>query len=305
MWSDRPVVAIGDVGLSTDASHALHSMLQIIRGRSATAWELSAPSRANVLLVGHDALDSTLRTPDLATKLLIVVVDDRAAPSHMPFVLRYPFRVMQLLDLLDDVAGHLQRHDTDDAPWATAHALRKASQQATARGWQVAQAGNDARIWLDADSVRTDERTLRQLCAEPLEIGPFVASEQAPPPESLRCSRADACWHVGLHAPDALPPWLDPETSYGLRRWPDLGRLGAPAPLLDLCADLAMRPHTPAELLQRTTYDTAPVHHFLAAASLAGYLAGQERDIHRSGNTGSAPLRGWARFITELRKHLT
>lgn len=281
-------------------------MLQIIQGRSIATWQLAAPADADVLLVGSTALESTRHAPELTGKLLIEVTDDRtSAPATTPFVLRYPFRVMQLLDLLDGIVGHLGK-STGESPtlWATANALRKASQQAEAGGWQVARASNGARVWLDTTSIRTDARNLEQLDAAALDIGSFTASA-APPPDAARFARADFFWRTGLHGPDALAPWMDGDTHCELQHWPDFGRLGASEPLLDVCARLASHPRTPNELVAYSRSGTIHVHRFLAAASLAGWLSSGRQPHRRAAGASGIPLRnGWSRLLAQLRRRL-
>lgn len=304
-----PTVKLGDAGLSTNASHALHSMLGIVGDRSVAAWQLCEPAEADVLFVGGDMPAAALHTLPRAGQLLVAVIGAEAElPPASAFVLRHPFRVMQLLDLLDRVAAHLHANTGTPAPsaatpWASIDALRKATAQARAGEWLSARVGNDARIWLDADGVRTDADTLLRLGAAPLEIGAFAAAAEPPPAGSRHCTLADFCWHVGMHAP-AMPPWLDGQRRYTLRRWPDLGRLGASETLLDLCADLIAHPRTPSELLQRPGLDAALAGRFLAAASLAGWLVEYEPIRQRSATAGAQLRAGWGRLLNQLRRRL-
>ncbi len=114
---------ISDIGLSKDASHAFHSMLAIVQGRAAADWHLSTPAEADVLLAPTQQAAHGAHTRD---KTVIVVAEERSEWIDAPFVLRHPFRVMQILSILDAVSAHLQTEPVTacSTHWAGAQSLR-------------------------------------------------------------------------------------------------------------------------------------------------------------------------------------
>ena len=83
-------------------------MLKIVEGRSVAAWQPSDTEQADVLIAHISADPAVLNAWGRTGKPMVMVVDTHEAwPSSAQFVLRYPFRIMQLLTLLDDLAGHL------------------------------------------------------------------------------------------------------------------------------------------------------------------------------------------------------
>lgn len=307
MWADMRVWKVGDVGLSRDASLALHSMLKIVHGRSVAHWQLSESAEADVVFVGGEAAVPAWHAADGRGKLLIEVTDGRSTSTTAPFVLRHPFRVMQLLTLLDRVAEHLAAAapQVADGPWATALAFHDASLCESGVGWRMARTGCGERLWLDEALVRASGQTLREAREGLLRLSAFGPADRPPPEDTITGAKAELGWHLGWHAPAGLPPWLDPECSYGLRRWPDFGRLGATESTLEICAELSVRPQTPAGLGRATGRTAADVSHVLTAASLAGWLV----EPARGGvpvRLPASPLRsGWSRLVSQLRKRLT
>ena len=103
---------LGFVGLEEDTVSACLSMLKIIDGRSSVHWDQSIPDDADVLMVACDKQEQTRRS-DLSDKPCIVVYPNTYDRPASTFSLPHPFRVMQLLDVLDDVVRTLT---TDTTP---------------------------------------------------------------------------------------------------------------------------------------------------------------------------------------------
>lgn len=305
MWTDMRVWKVSDVGLPADASHALHSMLKILDGRSAASWQLSRSMDADVLFIGADAGSRALDVAQTTGKIMVKVTEGLPMPEASAFTLRRPFRVIQLLDLLDSIAEHLRKHPVTKpighTSWAPALSLLEATAQASP-GWRVASTGDGGQLWLDNEHVVTTAQTMQRLKEEPMDISAFVPSLTLPPSDATRCAVADLGWYLGWHGTGQMPPWLAEEERYQLRRWPDFGRLGAQPMMLELCAEAAAHPSTHAELVQRTGCSAMQAYRFLAAASLAGWLVAQ-RQAHPRAQRAVRPS-GWARLVTQLRKHL-
>lgn len=295
------MLRISDVGLSPDASHAFHSMLGIVQGRANANWQLSDPAHADVVLAPTQAGASALAG---SGKAIVFVVEERNAWLDAPFVLRHPFRVMQLLSILDAVSVHLQPAHAGPAAagWSGAQSLRKLLAQGGTSQWHVTEGVHGERLWIGAASAVASPATLTALRAGTFKPAEFIPSATAPDANGETMSRQDAAWHVGYYAAAELAPWLSEHTAYRLRRWPDFGRIEATPAILRLSAAAATVATTPAALASATGLPAAEVHRFLNAASLAGVLASAPRSEarpHPHETTG-----GWTRLLGGLRRRL-
>lgn len=292
---------ISDVGLSHDASRAFHSMLGIVQGRAAASWQLSDPAHADVLLAPtqHDT-----RPAPGNRQAIVYVVEERNAWLDAPFVLRHPFRVMQLLSILDAISTHLRPANAEQvgAAWSGAQSLRQLLAQCGASQWHVAEGTGGERLWVSAHNAAAAPATLVALKAGRFKPAGFVPSATAPDGGCEAIPRQDAAWYVGHHAANGLAPWLSEHTAYRLRRWPDFGRIEATAAALRLSAASATAATTPAALAASTGLPAVEVHRFVNAASLAGLLVPAP---HSHGALGvHNPPDGWTRLFGGLRRRL-
>lgn len=302
------VLKICDTGLTADTARAFHSMLNIVAGRSVVRWQSSSFDQADVLLAHADSDPVALSHWNASGKPLVLVVDDRQSWPPSQFVLRHPFRVMQLLSLLDDVAHSLQRPLPVDAAgsgtlgWAVAESLRRIVGNAGDRSWHMAR-GDGAAVWIYDGQAHASPAVVAALRAGKLRLRPFEATSERPGPDSVSFASSDIAWCVGLQATTGLAPWLSADTAYRLRRWPDFGRLEAQPELIELSAALASRTMTPQQLAQRSGHPIELVNRFLAAVSLAGLLGAGIAGL--AGSASSPPVKGsWTRFVADLCRHL-
>jgi hypothetical protein len=303
------VQRICDIGLSADASRAFHSMLKVVDGRSSASWQPSDFDHADVLLA-HAGSDPAQLVAWVKTgKPVVMVVDERTGRPPSPFVLQYPFRVMQLLSMLDDVVEHME-HSTAravdvDSEWSAAESLRLLMSHAGARNWHVAQGEGGATVWVGSGEARATPGTITRMRTWRLAIGSFRATNDSPAANAQPFALCDAAWFVGMNGPNQLAPWLLADAAYRLRRWPDFGRLGATHDVIELSALLAAGAHTPASLVDASGLAPAEVHRFLTAASLACLLTSAPRvETSAPLPTASQPKSGWMRFVGDLRRRL-
>jgi len=267
--------------------------------------------QADVLLAHAGAARGLLEEWDRTGKPVVMVVDERAPWLPARFALRLPFRVMQLLSVLDEVATFLSAPPVASSmrghsKWAAAESLRALMARGSESGWQVATGSAGHRLWIGASHAAALPDALLALRAGTFHPGGFERADTAPPAGVVDFSVADVAWFIGLNGPDDLAPWLSPEGVYRLRRWPDLARLGTTDALIELCALAAARDHTPAGLATTARVPREFVHRFLAAASLAGLLVSVSREGEpaRPQAAEAAPVSGWSRLIGDLRRHL-
>jgi hypothetical protein len=92
-------------GLTHDSASAFVSMMGIINGRCSVIWENADPSQADVLLVA--AQDAQRTANRKSSKPCIVVYPSSQDRPDAPFTLSHPFRAMNMIRVLEDVARAL------------------------------------------------------------------------------------------------------------------------------------------------------------------------------------------------------
>ena len=300
---------ICDVGLAPDTSHAFHSMLNVVSGRSRAVWSLAEAATADVMIASCDGDPASLAAWRASGKPLVLVIDDRSSWPPAPFVLRHPFRVMQLLSILDDVAEQFQARPSaamrDRAAWAAAESLRQCMPHATGADWQVARASDGRQVWIGRGHAHADADALAGLRECDMRVGAFESTGIPPPASAKAFALCDLAWFIGLGGDGDLAPWLARDSAYRLRRWPDFGRLGAGKGLLELCAHATTHAWAPAPLARATGQPLVDVHRFLNAASLAGLLASAQASVAGPPTPRPAAASGgWHRLLGGLRRRL-
>ncbi len=299
---------ICDTGLAPDTSHALHSMLKILRGRTSATWEAGTIDRADVLIAPSDAdpriLDDWMRRGRPA----ILIATDAAEQPPSPYVLRSPLRVMPLFCILDLIAEQspTSAGNTGEphSSWVAAESLRSLTEGGVG-GWHVARTSGGRDIWAREGHAHAPAELFERLRAGNLLVSRFVAATSEPPPDLAHMSLADVGWFIGLHGPSELAPWLSRDVSYSLRRWPDYGRLGVTPNVIELAAIAAAQPRTPDTLVELSRHDRDAVYRFLTASSLAGLLVARVTQPELPA-PAAAPRWGgaWTRLVGDLRRHL-
>lgn len=267
-----------DVGLSEDASHAFRSMIKVVQGGTTMTWELSDPDHAQVLFV-HCSSDSSVRDACCkAGKPWVCILDGCCRQSDCQRVLRHPFRVMQLIDVLNDTARELQA-DSSPTPanqpqWAVLDALHQLTSSTPLTGWHVADGASaaDGQVWIGPGSALASDAVIRQLRSQQWTLSRLEKASSKPAGDVRLIAWRDMAWWFGMNTPHGLAPWLHDDAVYWLSRWPDFGRLGAHVGDIELAAWASSGAHTPAELVEKSGYPEHKVHRFLAAASLAQLL---------------------------------
>ncbi|MEO8672831.1 MAG: hypothetical protein ABI411_16045 [Tahibacter sp.] len=278
----RRTIAV--VGLTDDATHAFQSMLKIVDGRASANWLLVGPDEADVLMAGVNSNAPVIERWARTRKPLIAVQEGHATRPMSPFNLHHPFRVMQLLGVLDDVERELDSRTSASMPrataesgasWAFAESLRLLSRRGASDKLYVSPSifgplyvRGDLGAWFASDEIHA--RLLRQ---SPISL-PALERATLPVPSELRARSVTAlAWFAGLHGPPGLAPWLDGEATYRLRRWPDFGLLRGTRHQLLASATLARRACTREMLCGITGQSTLAIDAFLNASSMTGLLA--------------------------------
>ncbi|MGJ3255613.1 MAG: hypothetical protein ACFE0K_04745 [Alcanivorax sp.] len=92
-------------GLTHDSASAFVSMMGIINGRCSVIWENADPGQADVLLV--TAKEGRRATTSQSDKPCILVYPSSQDRPDAPFTLSHPFRAMNMIRVLEDVARAL------------------------------------------------------------------------------------------------------------------------------------------------------------------------------------------------------
>lgn len=302
---------IAVVGLKDDAAHAFHSMLKIVDGRALSTWSLSAPDDADVLMAGVDANEPVIERWARTEKPLIAVHHGNEARPMTPFTLQHPFRVMQLLGVLDEVERTLEtapsttsaRVTPTQTAWAFCESLRLLSRR-SACGQRYSAVGPDAMVFVqdDMSAYYISLQALHRLRRGVLRLPALQIDTENLPNDFARRPVFELAWFSGLHEGAGLAPWLEPHAAFHLRRWPDFGMLRATRQDLTLAAMLSQGSYTREALVQSTQRPLSDIDRFISACATAGILAS---NAHGTGSSAlpSAPTR-FGGLIRSLRRHL-
>lgn len=272
---------IAVVGLADDAGQAFRSMLKILDGRGGVSWSLVAPDAADVLIAGTHGSDSVARHWAATAKPLIAVYDGAAVRPVAPYALRHPFRVMQLLDVLEDIdqalcktaAEGTRLKPVSGAVWSFPESLRQLARGGTPGGFHVAGSGAERVFVRDDLSVyHASPQTVQRLAREPLELPALTFCRDTPPVHFETRPMFELAWFSGWHAADTLAPWIKQNVSYRLRRWPDFGMLRGARDQLALAAILTRTSCSRAQLIKISGQPAPAVDRFLNASALSGVL---------------------------------
>lgn len=272
---------IAVAGLADDASQAFRSMLKILDGRGGLSWVLVPPDEAEVLIAGTHGDDLAARRWAKTDKPMIAVYEGSAVRPMTPYTLHHPFRVMQLLGVLDDIDQALAgpgseppraRVSSDAVDFA--ESLRLLARGSAAGNLHAAGEGA-SRVFVrdDLSVYYASEDTVRRLTRAALPMPALRLTGDVPPAGFVCRPVFELAWFTGWHATDALAPWVDRNATYRLRRWPDFGLLRGTREQLALAALLTHSNHSRARLLELSRQAATNVDRFLNACALAGVLA--------------------------------
>lgn len=279
---------LGFVGLEEDTVSACLSMLKIIDGRSSVNWSQSAPAQADVLMISSQHGQKTS-----SQKPCIVIYPSGEEKPKSTFTLPHPFRVMQLLDVLDDVLRSL-----DGAP-----GMLKTESDVSSKRQGASPTANDFCASLhgvisgkgssELYSSQSPEGVLlvkpashrfyarpallHALSAGPVSFSPLIPSSEPVSEGMVPRPLFELAWLTGASHSSALLPWLDEGTRFQLSRWPSAAALNKSRQLLSLCALMTRRALTISELKNLSQCEDRVLFHFINACEISGLLISQTR----------------------------
>lgn len=302
--------------LPEDVSRVFLSMLKVVQGRSVAHWTNSGVDDADVLVAYSGGNAALIERWGRSGKPMVMVVDERNTWSATPFKLHHPFRVMQLLNVLNEVARSTGTRASpnpafpprDDAgPWSAALSFHRSMAGASEHSRYQAHAQSGEAFWIGYGRAHALPETLSRMRAGNLRWTRFEPTNQAPPGSAISFPLSDAGWYLGMAAPAGPAPWLSPHAMYRLSRWPDLARLGGSG-AMTMCALLTRRACTVEKLAHDAGRSLDEAGRLLNAASLAGLLVATPQltmaPTERTHAPGMAQKHGWMRLVNGLRKHL-
>lgn len=259
-------------------------MLKILDGRDGLSWTLVAPDAAEVLIAGTQGGDAFARSWALSNKPLIAVYEGASARPMTPYTLHHPFRVMQLLGVLEDI-DHALGGAAPEVPrtkiaaanhtaWNFVESLRLLARTSAAGNLHVAGAGAERVFVRDDLSVyHASAEIVQRLRRQALELPALALSNDKPPTHFESRPVFELAWFSGWHAVDTPAPWIEHNATYRLRRWPDFGLLRGTREQLALAALLTHGSCSRARLIEVSGQPASTVDRFLNACALAGVLA--------------------------------
>ena len=290
---------LGFVGLGDDTASACLSMLKIMDGRSGISWSLSDPDAADVLMVANESTDETRRWEHTSKPRIVVYHHNEPKPSAS-HVLQHPFRVMQLLSVLEDVASLLAPTQsqtplkTDLPPssiqagaeaadvgefWDSLHELLYGDFPAAAH-WYVAQS-DEGELWLDARSRRfmADPLLLKRMMPHNIRPGVLRACNAPATEGAVACSLFAMSWMITPHLPAGLSSWISADSAFQLLRWPSFGSLAKSRSDLTLCALLTKKALTRDQVLSLSQAAEDDTDRFINACAMSGLMRYDKADL--------------------------
>lgn len=296
---------IAFVGLESHSRQACLSMLGIMAGMASVQWvEAEGTADADVLMA---TVECANQVPPGTPCILVYRSDDRR-PSA-PYTLSRPFRAMQLIGLLERIGQHhFDAADTsrssealEAAPLTSLHALADAMAAEPAPQGILPLQSTAGTFYLEPAQRRffADEALLAPLVAGDIHFRKLLAPIVGPPQGQAPRPAFLLCWYLA-DADAELLPWLDPASSFRIRRWPHLGALPRSREHLALCALMSKAGFCRAQLAQFARCEEPVLDRFLNACALSGLLQVDRPDqAHVMAASGSGRFGGLIRGLRQ------
>jgi hypothetical protein len=304
------------VDVHADAASAFRSMLDILDGRTHCRWKLvDSVDDAQVIVAGFSGGRSGLGDWRRSDKHVVAIVESSDVRPQTPYVLTHPFRVMQVLTILNEIADEgVSAPACQDPPpassaeWEFADSVRALLGKPTQSAWYRATSTDRQEVLVAAAHLgyaaapatldRVRRGTIRFSALAPIRL-------QNVPPQYERRPTAELLWHNAYHASTQLAPWLDPSGGFRTRRWPDFGVIPATRPRLQLLAALSRRESRRTELVALGHASAEEVDRVLNALSLCDLLDSDRSAISPPARHATAAAPGFLRtLIGGLRQRL-
>lgn len=275
------------IGLEADTTSACLSMLKIMNGRSSVEWMQADPDEADVLMLANDGDTSQWRD---SNKPCIVIYHNNETKPAAPYTLSHPFRVMQLISVLDDISRTLGDDSGTDS--TRSPASRSQSRPHGAPSTQTdfseslfqAVTSKKARTLYQSESPQgslfVSPAAGAYFIQEPLfnEVRQKTASLSALKPANdtdlsayIRRPIAELAWMTAQLA-STLPEWLPKDGSFRLKRWPNVRSAKSDRAYLSMSALMTKQPCRREQLAAHAGCAQQQVDRFLSACAMSNLL---------------------------------
>jgi hypothetical protein len=312
---------------ATTAIQLLESMLWAFQGTTRSNWIIS-PIEENAHVVVIHAVDCDQRVSQWQQngKTVVVIVTDPEPSVTHEYVLHYPFRATQVLEVLESldtqassstgkydlsavVASWVSTETSEDS-WSFLEAVEMLREVQNADVWLAGKIGKTTVLWVkgDCSEYSADAIALHAIRSGELPLRSVKLQKGLPPP-AHRTPRAAAelVWFAGYHASPELAPWLTSTTHYQITRWPDFGLIRPLPSQIRATATLSKAPHTLeeiAQLAQISVEEAARMLNALSACKLLTASTGDAKPATDIRHTIAEPPGGFKSFLRLVRRRL-
>ncbi|MQX53671.1 hypothetical protein [Alcanivorax sediminis] len=278
------------VGLEADTTSACLSMLKIMNGRSSVEWMQAEPDEADVLMLANDDSDTSRQWQNSDKPCIVIYHNNESKPSAA-YTLSHPFRVMQLISVLEDVSRTLEDASPDESSLkpisaqtqaATPH--RPSGQTDFSESLYQAVTSKNAQELYQSDSPKgslfVSPSAGAYFIQEPLfnEVRHKTAALTALKPAKdadlsayIRRPITELAW-MTAQLSSTLPAWLPKDGSYRLKRWPNVRSAKTDRAYLSMSALMTKQPCRREQLAAHAGCAQQQVDRFLSACAMSNLL---------------------------------
>lgn len=273
------------VGLETDTTSACLSMLKIMNGRSSVEWQQSEPGDADVLMIANDDPAARQKWQDTDKPCIVIYHNNEDKPSAR-YTLSHPFRVMQLINVLEDISGSL-----DDAPAAQTSAKPESGKipvddetsefstslyQAVTRDDKHSiyeSHGPEGTLFVSPSTGAyfIQEPLYRKLKAKSATLSALKPVNQADLTQHIKRPLAELAWMTAQFS-KTLPSWLPSDGQFRLKRWLNVNQARTNRAYLSMSAMLTRQPCRREQLAAHAGCEQDQVDRFLSACAMCDLL---------------------------------
>jgi len=310
------------------ALQLLESMLWAFKGTTRSNWVVTPSEEiAHVVVVHSQDCDTRVSQWQQSGKAVLVIATDPELDVVHEYVLTYPFRATQVLEILETLdlqvsSDHpksdflaltrsLASADENSDPWVFLEALRMLWEVPNADVWLAGKIGKVTVLWLkgDCSEYSAEPAVLQAIRSGELPLHDVNLQTGLPPP-AHRAARAatELLWFAAYHASSKLAPWLNSTTHYRIARWPDFGLIRPLPSQIRVTATLSKAALTLDGMVERAQISVEEAARMLNALSACRLLSAEAGDaVVPATDIRQAvpePAAGFRSFLRLMRKRL-
>lgn len=309
-------------------AHAMQlfsSMLWAFKGTTRSAWEISSPEEADVVVFHGDDPDGRLPGWQASGKLAVEIAIG-AQPSGLGSrALIYPFRAAQAFALLEKLDAELESADAlnhamvshtgefrrvlpGEESWSFVDALRTLRAYSGGERWWVALQDAQPVLWVKSGGTvyLADSGIVQALRQGSLQVRELRMQSGAPPATGspLR-GGSELIWFTTYYTSDRLAVALSDSARYRITRWPNFGAIRPPVEQIRVAAALSQHALNLKQVASRARVPLIDAARTLNALSALGLLLPAESEIESAEAMRSPPaFSALGSLLRNIRKHL-